>query len=92
MKPKLEQEIWHIFNEFGDDKRLRKMTVGYIGKKRFICYEQINSLAFPIWFRDYGTTWFLTEEEALEWLERNDYEWNEYVRAYIKKGEEEEDE
>ena len=89
MKPKLEQTIWHITNEYEDDKRLREMTVGYIGKKRFICYEQINLLDAPIWFRDYGTTWFLTEKEGLEWLERNGYEWNQYIQAYAKKGEKE---
>lgn len=86
MKPKLEQEIWHIFDLFGD-MRLKKMKVGYIGKERFICHEQVTLNDRPIWFDDYGTSWFLTEEEALEWLKRNDYEWNDHIHAYTKKGE-----
>ena len=86
MKPKLEQEIWHL-HEFAGAMYLQKMKVGYIGKSRFLCHEQVDPTNnTPIWFISYGCSWFLTEEEALAWLERNDYKWNEYARGYTKKG------
>lgn len=85
MKPELEQEIWHIGSLCGD-LYLHKMRVGYIGKERFVCYGQFNLIHDkPIAFTDYGVEWFLTEEEALDWLKRNDYEWNNNIRAYTKK-------
>lgn len=85
MKPEIDQEIWHIFNAY-PGLSLEKMTVGYIGKEGFICHEQVTFMFDkPIGFDDYGRTWFLTEEEGLEWLKRNGYEWNEYIYAYVKK-------
>lgn len=87
MKPKLEQEIWHL-GSLCDELYLKKMTVGYIGKERFICHGQFSlTHDRPIAFADYGVEWFLTEEEALEWLKKNGYEWNAHIRGYTKKGE-----
>jgi len=88
MKPKLGQEIWHIGSFLGD-KYLKKMTVEYIGKERFLCYGQVDYIHNkPICFAGYGSSWFLTEEEALEWLKRNGYEWNDHIRAFTKEEEE----
>lgn len=87
MKPKLDQEIWHIGN-LCDDLYLHKMTVGYIGKERFVCYEQFNLIHDkPIAFASYGIEWFLTEEDAIEELKKHGYEWNNHIHAYTKKGE-----
>ena len=89
MKPKLEQEIWYI-GYFTGGKYLEKMKVGYIGKECFICQE---NLKMTIAFASYGSSWFLTKEEALEWLDKHDYERNDNIfadmkgRIFTKKGE-----
>ena len=90
MKPKLDQEIWHL-GYSKDCRYLEKMRVGFLGTRGFICYEQLQM--YPISYSCYGSTWFLEKEDAVKWLEENGYElkddlyWDMKGCIYVKKGE-----